>query len=370
MTIPISSLKDKIPILIPRENSGSNSSSRFDYQKDWSLCRLIELHQCSQDYLLIFDWHEDLVLMDSGENPRKVEFYQIKGKKSGNWTINSLIKSQKDELGNPLLSIFGKLYDCRNKFCDETASLNFVSNAVFSVSLPDKKQNVQLESVCLLDLNEVEQKKITDKLKEEHPTFNKGEFVSITNLKTVSLSLDDSATHAKGVITNLLELLYPNENFNISSIYRSIFDEIRRKANYSKSITSFSELVAKKAIGRSEFSNMLNAVTFLDKSAKTWERVMNDLDSCSVPFIEKKKINDGYKKLKLEQLDPTNNFLSNLWKAIEFVRQDETFGFQLQDLNFHQCIIAIYNEVHRNNNIPPAYDKHFVLAMISIKLYE
>ncbi|MDP3682434.1 MAG: dsDNA nuclease domain-containing protein, partial [Ignavibacteria bacterium] len=83
-------LKDKIVNTKPREKAGSTSASRFDYQKDYSICKLIESHLTSNDYIIIFDWHEDLIIMDSELNPQTVSFYQIKGKKTGTWTIKQL----------------------------------------------------------------------------------------------------------------------------------------------------------------------------------------------------------------------------------------------------------------------------------------
>lgn len=116
------SLTEKIVKTKPREKSGSVSSSRFDYQKDWSLCKLIDTHRSGLDYIVIFDWHEDLLIMDNETRPNSITFYQIKGKKSGNWTVSSLISSDKDKDGELLLSILGKLYDCKSKFNIETSA--------------------------------------------------------------------------------------------------------------------------------------------------------------------------------------------------------------------------------------------------------
>ena len=43
----------------PRENAGSISSNRFDFQKDWAICKLLELHEQKTDYVLILDFQED-----------------------------------------------------------------------------------------------------------------------------------------------------------------------------------------------------------------------------------------------------------------------------------------------------------------------
>ena len=40
--------------------SGAMASDRFTYQHTWALCHLLELHISGQDYVVIFDHHEDV----------------------------------------------------------------------------------------------------------------------------------------------------------------------------------------------------------------------------------------------------------------------------------------------------------------------
>lgn len=79
----------------PRETAGSSSANRFEYQKDWTLYKLLELHRSDDAYLIICDYHEDVVQFDSHSIPKNAVFYQIKTKSSNNWTRKSLTKSQK-----------------------------------------------------------------------------------------------------------------------------------------------------------------------------------------------------------------------------------------------------------------------------------
>ena len=60
-----------------RESSGSRSSNRFDYQKNWSLCELLELHSRNSEYLMVFEHHEDIVVFDSQTTPLDAIFYQV-----------------------------------------------------------------------------------------------------------------------------------------------------------------------------------------------------------------------------------------------------------------------------------------------------
>lgn len=97
----------------PRESAGARSSNRFDYQKNWAFCELIDLQLNGEDYLIVFEHHEDIVVLNSETSPTSAKFYQVKSKKTGNWTVNSLVKNESDD---KLSSIIGKLYGNQHLF--------------------------------------------------------------------------------------------------------------------------------------------------------------------------------------------------------------------------------------------------------------
>ena len=45
-------IKINICTVKPREGSGSSISNRFDFQKDWAICKVLELHEKTEDYLI------------------------------------------------------------------------------------------------------------------------------------------------------------------------------------------------------------------------------------------------------------------------------------------------------------------------------
>ncbi len=111
----------------PREQSGSKTARKYNFQKNLSLFLLLKFHEKNDDYVFLFDYHDDLIILDSSINPKNMDFYQIKSKDSGNWTVNTLTKSSQNKL-----SISGKLYLNKLNFHHTTRSLNFISNAKFS----------------------------------------------------------------------------------------------------------------------------------------------------------------------------------------------------------------------------------------------
>src|SRR6186713_2202824 len=102
-------LKEKLLQVRPRETSGSKTSKRFDFQKNWALCKLLECHKSGKPYALILDYHDDVLLLDSESDPKAVHFYQVKTKEDGHWTLTLLLKRKKGKDG-PLLSPLAKLF--------------------------------------------------------------------------------------------------------------------------------------------------------------------------------------------------------------------------------------------------------------------
>ena len=119
---------EEIIKLKPREESGSKTARKYTFQKDLSLYLLLTNHEKTEDYVFLFDFHDDLVILDSEKKPRKMDFYQIKSKDSGNWTTRTLTKTKENKL-----SIAGKLYLNKINFNENTNSLNFISNSSFSL---------------------------------------------------------------------------------------------------------------------------------------------------------------------------------------------------------------------------------------------
>ncbi len=83
-------MKETALLSTPRDKGGSIASSRLDYQKDWSLCRMIEAHESTDDYVFIFE-HDDLMMLVAKDDKEEISFYQVKTKELGHWTLYQLV---------------------------------------------------------------------------------------------------------------------------------------------------------------------------------------------------------------------------------------------------------------------------------------
>jgi hypothetical protein len=65
-----------------RETAGADTSSRFDYQRNWAFCEMLRRHLAQADYLVAFEFHDDTVFLSPSVTPTDAEFFQVKTSKS------------------------------------------------------------------------------------------------------------------------------------------------------------------------------------------------------------------------------------------------------------------------------------------------
>jgi hypothetical protein len=86
------SLQTLIETASPRERSGSQTSARYDFQTNFAILKLVELREGAQDFRVVVDLFDDLMVLDSALAPTAVRFYQIKSKDAGDWIMSDCVR--------------------------------------------------------------------------------------------------------------------------------------------------------------------------------------------------------------------------------------------------------------------------------------
>ncbi|MBY3201324.1 dsDNA nuclease domain-containing protein [Rhizobium laguerreae] len=126
-----------------REKGGKLAVERFEYQAAWGLSRILQLCKTGEDFGIAFEFHDDVLELDSMSGPTKVTFFQVKTQQTGNWTLASISaspgavgKKSTVKPGDPppekKLSYAAKMYDNYKRFPDHTERLVFVTNQMCS----------------------------------------------------------------------------------------------------------------------------------------------------------------------------------------------------------------------------------------------
>jgi hypothetical protein len=185
------SFADKLVQTPRREKSGETGYERYDYQASWGLALIFESHDDNDDYAIAFEFHDDIVRLDSSSTPTSARFYQVKTKLTGHWTLTELSKRKKSKDGSSLPSIIGKMYDNYELFPTETERLSFVSN------VPCEFIDAAATLYCFADCAAERFAKFMAKLKAECPSAIETT-AKLMHFVRAELSLHDASAHLKG----------------------------------------------------------------------------------------------------------------------------------------------------------------------------
>jgi len=310
------SLPEKLVKTAPRDKSGSRTSDRFRYQRNWALCRILSIHKTTDDYLITFDYHEDVSICDSASQPTKIRAYQIKTKDSGGWTANALVKQEKGENG-PLPSILGKLYTLRVQFGEEVDHIAFVSNQQLSTKLEGTKKKPPLDK-SVTKFEELD-KESRSSIETALATELGGKVVKLSGLFQFELSdlpLKGHDTHARGKLSEFLHELYPDAEFSIVPIYNSLLSEIELRNNNSETTGCFEDYVQKKSLSRDRFSELLVIAGAAPKKPK-WDPIQHRLDTELFPVGVVKNLHKAWDEFRLDRMLKRDVSFTRFDKAVQ-----------------------------------------------------
>lgn len=355
-------LKEKLISIKPRERSGSKSSNRFDYQKDWAICKIIELHNRGTDYLIAFEYHEDIIILNSSTTPDRISFYQVKTKERGNWTLNALLKRESLYL-DAGHSYLGKLYSNKINFHTETESLNFVSNARFKFEMKEiNGKSIHMNRICCSELSEESLRRIQYAIIEEYELSKELDFEEISFFEVTDLSIENHTEITRSRLAEFIEKIFPDTRYQITPIYQSIFDEVRRKSNQERALDSFHDLVNKRAIRREDFNKILATInsgeSFKELGGKIEQMLINE--NLGYGFI--KKFRNSWRELEVYNMNQADELLEGIHKKIYKLIED--LPKEVSETTLFECMNYVYKLYIDSQIDQNVYDEAFVKAII------
>lgn len=357
-------LKDELLSFNP-EQSGSVTADRFDYQRNWAICKLLDLHKKGDDYVMVFEYHDDISVVDSPTNPQRISFYQVKTLKSGTYSISKLIKRDKGKLQFKG-SILGKLYRHKIDFNDGVESLNVISNAKYKVILKaEDDDSRKKETICCSDLHDKEIDKIRKALKDEHELEEDPAFEGITYLLVSNIPLEYHNEVTQSNLSKFIEEQFPGIKYQALLIYKSIFDEVRLIGNKQVECTSFEELVSKKSISKERFSEMLSIVTKPYELDELGASIETRLNVENVPMLKIRSFKRQWKGVMVAEMNPTDAH-RKLKTAIQGIIKGLTNEEQMIPL--WECANLILDRL-RASGMPPIYGSDEYLHSLILREY-
>lgn len=330
---------------------------------------LLDYHEQGDDYLFVFDYHDDLAVLNSETNPTEYHFFQIKSRSAGVWNLKSILKRTTGKGGAKLGSILGKMFMHTKNFPDEVGTLTFVSNSEFKVIEKTKATAQNVTHVCLEDLEKTQTEEIIKSIKEElSPEVVDPEFLKITFLKTHVLSVKESSSHTKGKLSEFLDKRAAGKKYNVESVYKSVFDEVKRKTSFSDTIASFEELKERKGIGKTSFDQILQLIGERKDYDQAWNDVSRHLSDAGVAFGDIMDYKKNWKKIEVERMNPNSRILLDTIKRIRKAMHDLQAANAFAGADLLQSARLVTAALGDSALIP--FDNKYLETLVIVELHE
>lgn len=289
----------------PAEFGGQRATNRLLYQRDWTFSLLLKLHLAQEDYLVVCDYHDDVLLLNGSVNPDRIDFFQIKTSSRKTWSITSLLAQEKGK-SDLLPSILGKIYGHRVKFSALAGSSHLISNQAFTINLIEKPSSGERASFTAAEIDPIEKQKIVAQLKSElkltiDPIIDTSLIFSVTDL-----SVRGHDQQVKGKLSDFLENRDSSRPYPIGALYRVIADHIAKCIGHEATCTSIVDLIELKSISRSVFEKIIvDCLTVADsrdpdKLKRDYENMLREEH---IPLLEARRLRKAFERFLLERLD-------------------------------------------------------------------
>ena len=236
-----------------REQAGSDSYNRFEYQVHWIVCHIIGKLQDNAECIVFCEFHDDMA--EFSPDNQQYQFYQIKTKEDpSEWTIAEMSKREKKKSGGYKKSFLGFIFYNYLTFSTECSHCHFVSNNDFDKevlswqAVIEDGKKLQVEDITLYQ-------KIKDRIKDEFANDMPSNFDSVfdafiqnTFVHKSDFQLAAYENQTKGEFFNhLADKNIPTNTANL--IFQQLLNDVRKKSKEKIKVPiSMKRLVEKKGV--------------------------------------------------------------------------------------------------------------------------
>lgn len=350
---------DILAMTKPKENAGSKSSNRFGYQINWGLKKLLMLEESGEDYIMIFDYHDDIVVCNSNKDVDYIDFFQIKTRMSGSWAIGALNgrtnESEEDGKVNSGLGILSKLIS-HTKVFDNCRNLFFVTNSFLSNNVYGRSE----ECVAFNALIDKAKKSIKERVKQELGEIDDSVFDKIVFIQN-QMNVDGYEDTLVGILNRFLKDKF-NLVTDVKAVYDTLIGELTKRNNYEKEIGNRDELLKHKSISHEEFRNYLESLTIQRDFDKIKDSIRIQIAN-EVNFFTKDNVVRNLNVIYQELMDYENDELQNLVSEIRNTISENPVTEDIEGIwdyanKIFQVFIPEYNNYKKHSDI---YIKSLIL---------
>lgn len=292
-----------------REYAGAQTFHKYLYQYNWAIFTIFDLYKNNSEYVVFPELHEDIVIGNSLKfDEVNFDFNQVKCIETGEkYTLANLV--YKDPKKNTA-SILGKLLESNTShlYSSRIKNLNLVASCGYNFEIKD---GTKLSKINIDDINDT--KGYKDKLINE---MSLDSLPDNLNFIDPEFPPETQRYAVIGRISDVLNEKHPDSNFNATTIYQSVFDEICKKGEKACDYKVWEDVLDKKAVSSEKINNLIKDVVIpplIDTST-----INNFLDELNLKARTKQKYHNRYREILIKNttISPKNIYLEKNFKPI------------------------------------------------------
>ena len=337
---------EEIAFTLPKENAGAGTSLRFEYQMNWGLNKLLELENSGDDYVIAFDYHDDIIVFDKEIDATTVDFYQIKTKKNGEWGLREIYNPNVEEdeseklseeesekieekekpskggdktakNGSKKLSYMAKLL-AHSLQIKSSRDFYFVTNRQFKPH--GFKKSPSGKELSFDDIDSKFQEKIKKALLAEETKLDVEEHIKHFYILQDQIPLDKFKQTLHGEIRDFLKAKAANAEIDAEVFYETLLNRIiRTRNNYDEEINDAKQFIEKKCFTKSQFSELVTRLSCLESFGDRCQKITTWLTVPSVLPYEADEIQQQLKEIRRDMSLYGNMALSRVINKIKDV---------------------------------------------------
>lgn len=284
------------------ESGGEENNTATDFARHWAISHIAQvLVNETSEYVILFEFLQDIAVLDSPQTPTKIALYQLKKRSSPHWTPSSLtaVKSPfskdrdkesgknqtktKRRRGLKGRSILGKLY-----FAVESASSLgnasgiLLTDCQFDLKGKDGQSITPFSNTSLDKLSEVDLSLIRQRLKKE---MGEQELAHLGSLQVEQTRMNSAGMreYVRGVISEFLEKKFPNRPNVSGAIMEKMLEAFGKLSGTTPACDCLDDLVHHKGFTKTQFIDLVTGSI----PAKSWDErlasLIADLKAEGVP---------------------------------------------------------------------------------------
>lgn len=358
-TGPAFKIADLIVRIPPREFTGAETDEKYGFQLHWAVTELLERQRAGQNYCVLLEYHDDVVLLDDATDPTHADFYQVKAKRSGYWRTTDLVKpggKKKTEL-----STIGKLYTHRLNFPNASIGLHFVSNVPLAEPLDDGRNPDDVRVVRCTELTERNRTKLITAIRRDHDIPDDGEvdLPDITAFLFCTFSPAGARDHVLGQLEGFLEEVFPDRQIGASPVYKTLITELRRQNQCRQRADSLSALIRLHGFTRSQFEELLRVAGVRDNTAAEWHSIETGMAEAAWPVAERLRVKSAWRRYVVQRGDYGDHQLRRVRSDL---RARAAAAMRRDDLDLRGLVAFMLSAIPGTSTLRSLYDSDFLTA--------